>query len=44
MDKHCSNSLKLASFLNDHSQVRFVGYPGLNSHSQFDLAETLFDP
>jgi len=38
MDRHCSNALKLARFLEDHDKVAFVKYPFLKSHPQHDLA------
>ena len=38
MDRHESNALKLASWLEQHPQVESVRYPGLPSHPQYDLA------
>ncbi len=38
MDRHESNALKLASWLEQHPQVESVRYPGLQSHPQHDLA------
>ena len=38
MDRHCSNALALARFLEEHPRVRRVYYPGLESHPQHDLA------
>lgn len=38
MDRHCSNALKLAEFLEDHSSVDWVKYPFLKSHPQYELA------
>ena len=32
MPRHCENALKLARFLEKHSQVSEVNYPGLESH------------
>ncbi len=40
MDRHCSNALKLAEFLESHSKVKSVKYPFLESHPQYDLAKT----
>lgn len=39
MDRHCSNALKLAEFLSDHSEVEWVKYPGLKSHPQHEIAQ-----
>ena len=39
MDRHCSNADKLAAFLDKHSKVARVLYPGLPSHPQFALAQ-----
>ncbi len=38
MEKHSSNSQKVAEFLKDHSNVTHVNYSGLKSHPQHDLA------
>jgi cystathionine beta-lyase/cystathionine gamma-synthase len=38
MRAHESNALKIARFLQDHSSVACVRYPGLPSHPQHDLA------
>lgn len=38
MDKHSSNALKLARFLENHDQVEWVKYPYLPSHPQYELA------
>ena len=38
MERHCSNALTLARFLEGHPEVEFVKYPHLPSHSQFELA------
>lgn len=38
MDRHCSNALALAEFLQDHPQVEWVKYPFLPSHPQYELA------
>jgi len=38
MDKHCSNALKLAEFLEEHDRVEWVKYPFLPSHPQYELA------
>lgn len=39
MERHCSNALKVAQHLQDHSQVEWVNYPGLESHPTHDLAK-----
>jgi cystathionine beta-lyase/cystathionine gamma-synthase len=39
MERHSSNALKIARFLEDHSAVKKVLYPGLESHPQFELAK-----
>lgn len=38
MDRHCSNALKLAEFLQSHPKVGWVNYPGLESHKHFQRA------
>ena len=40
MDRHCSNALEIARWLEEQSQVKTVHYPGLKSHRQHDLART----
>jgi O-acetylhomoserine (thiol)-lyase len=32
MKKHCENALKVALFLEQRDQVKWVNYPGLNTH------------
>jgi O-succinylhomoserine sulfhydrylase len=39
MDRHCSNAVKVASFLNDHSEVEKVIYPHHKDYAQYDLAK-----
>jgi len=39
MDRHCSNALKIARWLEAHKAVRRVIYPGLDSHPQHALAK-----
>ncbi|MHA1198748.1 MAG: O-acetylhomoserine aminocarboxypropyltransferase/cysteine synthase family protein [Candidatus Heimdallarchaeaceae archaeon] len=39
MDKHSQNAQAIAEFLEDHSKVESVLYPGLTSHSQHELAK-----
>jgi cystathionine beta-lyase/cystathionine gamma-synthase len=44
MEKHCSNALLLANFLEQHPLVENVSYPGLHSHKQHNLASKLLQP
>lgn len=39
MERHCSNALELASWLEKHPKVSRVIYPGLISHPQHSLAK-----
>src|ERR1041384_8331826 len=38
MERHCANALEIARWLEKHSEVKSVHYPGLKSHPQHDLA------
>ena len=38
MERHSSNALKVAEFLDKHDSVSWVNYPGLQSNSNFELA------
>jgi len=38
MERHCSNALAIARFLEEHPAVEQVRYPGLDSHPQHGLA------
>jgi cystathionine gamma-synthase len=38
MERHCANALELAGWLEKQPGVRFVRYPFLPSHPQYDLA------
>lgn len=38
MERHAENAIKIAQFLENHSKVRKVLYPGLKSHPQHELA------
>lgn len=38
IDRSQENATKIARFLEEHSKVAWVRYPGLQSHPQFDLA------
>ena len=39
VDRHCSNALQLAKFLEAHEKVNWVKYPFLKSHPQYELAK-----
>src|ERR1700755_3448182 len=39
VDRHCQNALALATWLEEHSDVEYVEYPGLKSHPYHDLAK-----
>lgn len=39
MQRHCSNALKVAQFLENHEKVAWVNYPGLKSSKYYDLAQ-----
>lgn len=39
MERHCSNALDLAQWLEQQPQVKHVYYPGLASHPQHELAK-----
>ncbi|MFT4667498.1 MAG: O-succinylhomoserine sulfhydrylase [Polaribacter sp.] len=39
MDRHCSNALAVAKFLEGHKEVSNVIYPHLESYNQYDLAK-----
>jgi len=38
MERHCSNAMRTALFLQDHPAVGRVNYPGLKSHPGHDIA------
>jgi cystathionine gamma-synthase len=42
MTAHSSNALEVAKFLEQHSKVARVDYPGLEQHPQFELAKHLY--
>ena len=37
MERHCSNAQKVAEWLESHSKVSWVSYPGLKSSKFYDL-------
>lgn len=39
VEKHCDNALKVAKFLETHTNVNYVKYPFLESHPQFEIAK-----
>jgi O-succinylhomoserine sulfhydrylase len=39
MDRHCQSALKLAEYLEGHTELELVKYPFLKSHPQYDLAK-----
>jgi methionine-gamma-lyase len=39
MEKHCSNAMVVAKFLENHTAVEKVYYPGLKSFNQYELAK-----
>src|SRR5438132_14429290 len=38
IERHCSNALEIARWLEEQREVKSVRYPGLKSHPQHDLA------
>jgi len=38
-DRHCENAFKLATFLESHPKVKWVKYPFLKSHPQYEIAK-----
>jgi len=43
MEKHCENAEIVAEYLNDHDDVAWVNYPGLESHETHDAASEYLD-
>lgn len=43
MERHCSNAMKVAKYLEAHPAVIKVNYPGLESHPQYALAKKQMD-
>lgn len=39
MERHCSNAMAIAEFLQDHHKVKKVYYPGLASHKTHQIAK-----
>jgi cystathionine beta-lyase/cystathionine gamma-synthase len=44
MERHSSNALQVARFLQEHAAVAHVHYPGLPGHPQHTLATSLLGP
>ncbi len=42
MDRHVENAVKVAEYLESHSAIEWVNYPGLKSSRYWDLAEKYF--
>ncbi|WP_297803728.1 aminotransferase class I/II-fold pyridoxal phosphate-dependent enzyme [uncultured Polaribacter sp.] len=40
VEKHCENALKVANFLEGNKNVKFVKYPFLKTHPQYEVAKT----
>lgn len=43
MERHCSNALKVAEFLQGHDLVSWVNYPGLKDNAHHAAAKKYFD-
>ncbi|MFC4551348.1 MULTISPECIES: O-acetylhomoserine aminocarboxypropyltransferase/cysteine synthase family protein [Halorussus] len=43
MERHCENAMVVAEFLEDHDDVAWVNYPGLESHPTHDNASEYLD-
>lgn len=39
MERHCSNAMKVAEFLENHEKVAWVNYPGLKSNKYYELGQ-----
>jgi len=37
MKKHCENSIQIAEYLEKHPKVKWVRYPGLKSHPNYEV-------
>ncbi len=38
VERHCSNALKVAQYLQNHDKIAWVNYPGLQSNKYYELA------
>ncbi|MEM7790468.1 MAG: O-acetylhomoserine aminocarboxypropyltransferase/cysteine synthase family protein [Verrucomicrobiota bacterium] len=43
MERHCENALKVANFLEEHSDVSWVNYPGLAGNAHHEASVKYFD-
>jgi len=43
MERHCLNAMEIAQFLESHSKIKSVTYPGLESHPQHEIAKEQMD-
>jgi O-acetylhomoserine (thiol)-lyase len=43
MDRHCENAQAVAEYLDDHPEVSWVTYPGLEGHETHDTASEYLD-
>ena len=37
MERHCTNTLPIAEYLEKHPKVKWVRFPGLKSHPQYEI-------
>lgn len=37
MERHCTNAMKIAAWLEGHPKIAWVRYPGLESHPQYEI-------
>lgn len=44
LEKHCANGMEVARFLQDHTEIQRVWYPGLPSHPHHATAKRIFHP
>lgn len=44
MERHCTNAMQVAQFLQTHPAIERVYYPGLSDHPQHELATQLLRP
>ncbi len=43
MERHCENAMAVAEYLEDHPEVAWINYPGLESHETHDNASKYLD-
>lgn len=39
MERHCSNAIRVAEYLENHKQISWVNYPGLKGNKYYELAK-----